>query len=103
MSNKLDKIHHLAIQVDNIARAVQWYKLHMKCRVNYQDDSWAMIEFANIELALVLPDQHPPHFAIECSNISQFGEPVTHRDGTQSVYTQDIDKNVIEMLKLSGE
>jgi catechol 2,3-dioxygenase-like lactoylglutathione lyase family enzyme len=97
---KLDTIHHTAIQVKNIAHAVKWYKDSYKCEIEYQDDSWAMLRFSNISLALVLPDQHPYHFAILTDDLTPYGEAVPHRDGTSSVYIKDQDENHVEMLTL---
>jgi hypothetical protein len=51
-------------------------------------------------LALVLSDQHPPHFAIISEHAERFGPLKTHRDGTASVYINDPAGNCIEMLKL---
>ena len=95
-----DTIHHIAIQVKDIARSVEWYTSHYACEVSYQDDSWTMIEFANTSLALVIPEQHPYHLAITTANASPYGTPAPHRDGTRSVYIQDPDGNNIEMLEL---
>ena len=57
----MDKIHHIAIQVEDIARSVEWYKKNYEVEVSYQDETWAMIDFANTSLALVLAEQHPPY------------------------------------------
>ena len=102
MQKKLDHIHHFAVQVQSIAKAVAWYQSQLVCEVAYQDESWALLRFANIEFALVLPDQHPPHFAVVRDEIDQFGTVVPHRDGTSSVYVRDLDHNVVEMLKLES-
>jgi catechol 2,3-dioxygenase-like lactoylglutathione lyase family enzyme len=100
MEKKLDKIHHTAIQVQNIDKAVSWYTEHFNCKIEYQDSSWAMLKFANTFLALVLPGQHPYHFAIMQNDLSAYGEASQHRDGTSSVYIKDVDGNNLEMLKL---
>jgi len=100
MNKSLDAIHHIAIQVKNIATAVSWYKERFACQIEYQDESWAMIKFANTSLALVLPDQHPYHFAIIAEDLAPYGDAVLHRDGTSSVYIKDQDGNNIEILKL---
>jgi catechol 2,3-dioxygenase-like lactoylglutathione lyase family enzyme len=100
MNKSLDAIHHTAIQVKNIATAVSWYKERFACQIEYQDESWAMIKFANTSLALVLPDQHPYHFAIIAEDLTPYGEAALHRDGTSSVYIKDQDGNNVEMLKL---
>ena len=96
----MDKIHHIAIQVESIAKSVDWYKENFDITVSYQDETWAMIDFENTSLALVIPEQHPFHFAIESDEASSYGELTKHRDGTASVYIKDIDGNNIEMIKL---
>ena len=62
MTKKLDTIHHTAIQVKDIAKAVAWYLERFACEIEYQDESWAMLKFANTSLALVLPEQQPLSF-----------------------------------------
>lgn len=51
MTKKLDTIHRTAIQVKDIAKAVTWYLERFACEIEYQDESWAMLKFANISLA----------------------------------------------------
>ena len=96
---KNDIIDHLAICTNDIARSVTWYTDNITCDILYQDKSWAMLEFENVKLALVLPDQHPFHFAILKDDVESYGEPVTHRDGSVSVYIKDRSGNNIEILK----
>jgi len=103
MTKKLDTIHHTAIQVKDIAKAVTWNLERFACEIEYQDESWAMLKFANISLALVLPEQHPYHFAIITDDLSPYGDAIPHRDGTDSVYIQNSDENNIEMLTLPNE
>ena len=50
-------------------------------------------------LALVLAEQHPFHFAILKDNVEDYGKPVTHRDGSVSVYIKDRSGNNIEILR----
>jgi catechol 2,3-dioxygenase-like lactoylglutathione lyase family enzyme len=95
----MDKIHHVAIQVNDIKIAVEWYQDKFDTKILYQDDTWALIKFDNLSLALVLPDQHPAHFAIENDEAEKFGELTEHRDGTASVYINDPFGNSIEIIK----
>ena len=97
----MDKIHHLAIQVEDISKSVDWYKKNFDIQVSYQDETWAMIDFENTSLALVIPEQHPFHFAIESDDASSYGELTKHRDGTASVYIKDPDGNNLEMIQVS--
>lgn len=98
----MDTIHHVAITVKDIARAVRWYTEHFDCKVSYQDDTWAMLDFANIHLALVLPEQHPPHVGIARSHAEDFGKLTTHRDGVRSIYLKDSEANSVEIIEASS-
>ena len=99
----MDKIHHIAIQVESIAKSVDWYKKNFDITVSYQDETWAMIDFENTSLALVIPEQHPFHFAIESKDAGSYGHLTEHRDGTASIYIKDIDGNNVEMIKLPDD
>ena len=99
----MDKIHHIAIEVKNIRGAIEWYQKHTKCEVSYEDDTWALLRYDNISLALVLPNMHPPHIAFHKKNAEKYGELKKHRDGTSSVYIKDPSDNSIEMLKLKND
>jgi catechol 2,3-dioxygenase-like lactoylglutathione lyase family enzyme len=94
----LDSIHHVAVSVDHIAEAVEWYKHHFQCKISYQDDTWAMLEFANMKLALVIPNQHPPHIAFVSPEAEKFGTLKPHRDGTRSCYMKDPAGNAVEIM-----
>lgn len=94
----MDSIHHVAISVKDIAEAVEWYTKTFRCTITYQDDTWAMLTFSNIHLALVLPNQHPPHLGFTHPNAEMFGTLKTHRDGTRSTYIPDCAGNAVEIL-----
>src|ERR1700693_5210501 len=94
----LDSIHHVAVSVDHIATAVEWYKHNFQCKISYQDETWAMLEFANMKLALVIPSQHPPHVAFVSPEAEKFGTLKPHRDGTRSCYVTDPDGNSVEIM-----
>ena len=95
----MDKIDHIAIQTKNINESVIWYTKTFSCDVLFQDDTWALLEFNNIKLALVVPEQHPPHIAVKRRNLEKYGIPVKHRDGSESVYINSPDKNVFELIR----
>lgn len=94
----LTAIDHVAIVVDNITASVEWYRSQYQCEIEYQDESWAFLQFANIKLALVVKEQHPPHIAIEHPHPESVGETKHHRDGTRSTYIQDPSGNFIELI-----
>jgi catechol 2,3-dioxygenase-like lactoylglutathione lyase family enzyme len=94
----LDAIHHVAITTPDTDEAVDWYIKTFHCTIDYQDETWALLNFANIQLALVAPHQHPAHIAFVNSEADQYGSVVAHRDGSRSVYTTDPFSNAIEMM-----
>ena len=93
-----DRIHHVALQVEDLGRAVDWYQTQFSSELLYQDDSWALLRFGNVNLALVMPDQHPAHIAFTHPDAGRFGELVRHRDGTRSVYIEDSEGNTVEIM-----
>jgi len=94
----LDSIHHVAIAVQDVKGAVAWYTKNFQCKVAYQDDTWAFLEFANLKLALVIPSQHPAHIAFVSPEAEKFGTLKPHRDGTRSCYVTDPAGNSVEIM-----
>jgi catechol 2,3-dioxygenase-like lactoylglutathione lyase family enzyme len=97
-SKDLDPIDHIAISVKDVKAAVEWYTQTFVCEVDYQDETWAFLSFNNIKLALVIPEQHPPHIAFVTPNAESFGQLKKHRDGTESVYVNDPSGNSVEVM-----
>ena len=93
---EMERIDHIAIVVTNIAQGVKWYTKRFDCKVNYQDKSWAELQFDNIKLALVLPQDHPPHIAFIDESVTN---GTKHRDGSESIYEHDTFGNIIEKIK----
>jgi len=98
IDRSLDIVDHIAVQVDDIAAAIAWYTDNFECRIAYQDDTWAMLEFANTKMALVLPGQHPGHVAFQKDSLDKFGEVKVHRDGMRYVYFEDPFGNTVEVV-----
>ena len=92
----MEKIDHIAIVVTNISQAVKWYTNNRDCKVNYQDNSWAELQFDNIKLALVLPNEHPAHIAFVDESVEN---GTKHRDGSESVYIDSPDLNTFELIR----
>lgn len=93
-----DHIDHVAIEVEDISAAVEWYRSHFQCTVDYQDETWAMLGFGNVRLAFVSAGQHPPHIGIVSPKAEDYGELKMHRDGTRSTYISDPSGNAVELL-----
>jgi catechol 2,3-dioxygenase-like lactoylglutathione lyase family enzyme len=97
-SRSLDRVVHIAISVQDVAAAVDWYTSIFRCTVAYQDATWALLDFDNLQVALVIPEQHPPHIAFSHPAADKFGVLKTHRDGTRSTYVSDPAGNSIEIM-----
>lgn len=95
----LQTLDHFAIEVRDIAEAVEWYRTRFACEVAYQDDTWALLRFANVKVAFVLPGHHPPHLGFFIPDAGSYGPLTPHRDGTRSVYVQDPSGNAVELLQ----
>ena len=97
-SRSLDRVVHVAISVQDVAAAVAWYTSTFRCTVAFQDATWALLDFDNLQVALVIPEQHPPHIAFSHPAADSFGALKTHRDGTRSTYVRDPAGNSIEIM-----
>lgn len=95
----MQRIDHIAIQVDNVKESVAWYMDNYDCMIIYCDDTWAMLQFDNIKLALVVEDQHPYHIAFSVDEIEWEDHIMEHRDGSVSKYIEDPSGNKIEIIK----
>lgn len=98
----LDVLHHIALEVKDLDRTVDWYLDRFECSVGYRDESWALLHFRNCDLAFVRPEQHPSHHAIVREDAEAFGELVTHRDGTRTCYVEDPSGNRVEVCAPDG-
>jgi len=101
MADYLDRLHHVAIQVEDIQESVKWYTNNFSCEVEYHDNTWAMIQFENTCLALTTKNEHPSHFAIEARDITEYqhlGDIDKHRDDTKFIYVNDPSHNTVEII-----
>ncbi|MCC6125348.1 MAG: VOC family protein [Pirellulales bacterium] len=94
----LEAIDHIAVEADDVKTAVAWYAERFQCRIDYQDDTWALLSFANIRLAFVTKGDHRPHIGFKRPDAESFGSLKRHRDGTRYVYLGDPAGNVVEIL-----
>jgi len=101
------KIDHIALQVGNIYEGCEWYCTRFNANVLYFDETWALLEFDNIKMALVLPNQHQNHIAVEINPQNypnlEFKQP---RDGSKYHYLDDPWGNCVELINYgpnSGE
>ena len=84
------KIDHVAINVADIKKSVNWYVENMSAKVDYEDDTWAMLSIGDTKLALTIESQHPPHVAFCVEDIKDLGEGAEikrHRDGSHAPWS----------------
>ena len=91
-------IDHIAIETKNVSESVNWYSAKFNCDIKYQDQTWALLKFENISIALVTPGEHPPHFAVVDENLVNESNLKRHRDGIGYKYVKDPDNNFIEFI-----
>ena len=96
---------HVAVPSNDIEASVRWYADRFGATVLYQDKTWAMLIVGGQKLALVSPQQHPPHVAIAVTeeqlreSSRSAGVPVeSHRDGTRGLYLHDPFGNAVELI-----
>jgi catechol 2,3-dioxygenase-like lactoylglutathione lyase family enzyme len=110
---KLKRLGHVAVRVQDIPKAVQFYQ-QLGMELAWQDRDWAYLKAGQDGLALLSPDYESAdaHFGFVFSDreelaahhaqLSESGFRVgaihDHRDGTASFYGRDLDNNTFEFL-----
>jgi catechol 2,3-dioxygenase-like lactoylglutathione lyase family enzyme len=99
------EMDHVAVSCRNIPAAVTYYVETFGATVLYADQTWAFLRIGQGKLALVTPEQHPPHVALRVDlptleeAAAKAGKPIDkHRDGTQGIYVNDPAGNVVELI-----
>lgn len=92
-------LDHVALCVKDINKSVEWYVSNTGAKVEYHDDTWAMIEVGGSKIAFVTEGHHPQHVAFRVSSIKDLGDSFkSHRDGSMYVYEKDPDGNTVEFI-----
>jgi catechol 2,3-dioxygenase-like lactoylglutathione lyase family enzyme len=96
---------HVAVPSNDISRSVEWYRQRFGAEVLYQDSTWAFLRIGGVKVALVSPQQHPPHLAVRVTQqqladaAEQAGIAIDrHRDGTTGIYVHDPFGNAVELI-----
>lgn len=99
------ELDHVAIQTRDVPALVKHYTENFGAQVLYADATWAFLRVGQGKLALVSPDQHPPHVAFRVDEATlqaaaaRAGTSIdTHRDGTRGIYVPDPSGNVLELI-----
>ena len=104
----MSNIDHVAILVDNLKIAEDWYMKHLEGVVTFRDSKYIRITTENTNIALIDKKYYAhAHFAILVENKEDLplekGEVVKHRDGTTGVYVKDPFGNYLEYIWYSDE
>ena len=94
------KLDHIALQVENLKVSIEWYQTNLNANITYCDDTWAMLKIGELNLALTLPNEHPPHIAFTVNTPEEIPAKKikTHRDGSLYTYIEDPSGNIIEYI-----
>jgi len=104
----MSKIDHVAILVDDLEVAEEWYLEHTKGIVTFKDKKYVRLAVDNINIALIDRKHYPhAHIAVLVKNIDDLpldkGQVVKHRDGTIGVYVKDPFDNYLEYIWYSDD
>ncbi|MCS7076498.1 MAG: VOC family protein [Bacteroidia bacterium] len=103
---------HVAIYVDSIQEAIQYYQSILPFEVKYESYDWGLIQYKNNRIALLRRDttRHEPHIGIEIGpqdleallKKPEFAnvQVEKHRDGSVGFYTKDKYGNTLEFIHL---
>jgi catechol 2,3-dioxygenase-like lactoylglutathione lyase family enzyme len=110
---ELKRLGHVAICVENLDRAVEFYQ-NLGMNLVWKDNDWAYLKAGDDGLALLTPsyEQAGPHFGFVFSDRAEMEAAYQqlqadgldlsklheHRDGTASFYGRDPDGNWFEYL-----
>ena len=110
---KLKRLGHVAIAVQDIPKAIEFYQ-NLGLELAWQDKDWAYLKAGQDGLALLSPEYKSagPHFGFLFSDRAELdahhqrltaagtfvGAIHDHRDGTASFYSKDLDNNLFEFL-----
>lgn len=99
---------HVAILVDDLEQAEEWYLEHLSGVVTHRDKKYVRIQIENTNIALIDKNHYlHAHIGILVENKEDLpvdkGIVVKHRDGTIGVYVKDPFDNYLEYIWYSDE
>ena len=101
-------VDHIAVLVDNLEMAEEWYLERTNGVVTFRDDKYIRLKVKNTNIALIDKKFYPhAHIAMTVETQEELpldkGEVVYHRDGTIGVYVKDPFGNYLEYIWYSKE
>lgn len=92
----LSRMDHIAMQSEDPNGSAHWYAKMFGGKVMYSDDEWSIVRFKNINLAFVIPENHPAHISFETNRVDDGFKK--HRDGSMFKYVVDKWGNTYELI-----
>lgn len=106
---------HTAILVEDVKKAAEFYKNHFGFEIGYVAEDWGIVRKGKNDIAFINKknSHHPPHFGLRVNsrgevdeafeylkknNVKILREPKEHRDKSYSLYFEDLDGNVVELI-----
>ncbi len=102
LGQKSDQLHHVAISVDDLENAINWYTSNFSCQIYYQDRQHAFLAFNESLLELVLPSFQPAHLAFTRKDANLLGELTEVVPGIKSTFISDSSGNLVEIVAPPG-
>jgi len=103
----MKKVDHIAMLVDNLEEAQQWYEENLGALLVFSDKFYKRMKVSNTTIALIdkthYQHQHVGILVDKKENLPKEGKRIHHRDGTIGVYTFDPSGNCIEFIYYSPE
>lgn len=100
-------VDHIAILVDDLDLAEEWYTSQLNAAVSFKDSKYIRIKVQNTNIALIDKKHYPyAHIGIlvdDINNLPADGLRVEHRDGTIGVYVEDPFGNYLEYIWYSDQ
>ena len=102
------KIDHIAVLVDNLDVAEEWYTEKLNGTVTFRGQKYTRLRLANVNIALIDKNHYSDaHFAVLVENKEDLptedGLIIHHRDGTIGVYVEDPFGNYLEYIWYSDD
>ncbi len=101
-------VDHIAIRVDDLKIAEEWYTEHTDGVVTFRDPKYIRLRVDNTNIALIDKKHYPyEHIAVLVDVKEDLpldkGEVIHHRDGTIGVYVKDPFGNYLEYIWYSDD
>lgn len=102
-----DLVDHIAILVDDLEIAEEWYTEQLKAEISYKDYKYVRLKVHNTNIALINRQYYDyAHIGILVENkedLPENGKVVHHRDGTIGCYVKDPFGNYLEYIWYSKD